>query len=205
MRACIKKPRHPKMTEQINDMKNKTTMSGGGEEQGATANSKVKYLPSRFKRSGWWYEEVKRSGDVRFYNQFSDANHSRLSGYVVAIIRVQPRRKVPSGKILDSSEGFPSPSRFGIDGFFYMANDKSFNLANKEFLELRAKRWDSSEPLPPIVCLRDSSRARAGWHEKRSFTTGGNETVQSSFEGQTPGLTAEKSNRSLSVDGDLEK
>ena len=186
-------------------MKNKTIINGVSVSQAATANSKVKYLPSRFKRSGWWYEEVKRSGDVRFYNQFSDASHSRLSGYVVAIIRVQPRRKVPSGKILDSSEGFPSPSRFGIDGFFYMANDKSFNLANKEFLELRAKRWDSSEPPAPIVCLHDSGRAKAGPNDERSFTMGGNKTVAFSFEGERDGSTSEKSIRSLSVDGDLEK
>ena len=182
-------------------MKNKTIINDVNESQEATANSKVKYLPSRFKRSDWWYEEVKRSGDVRFYNQFSDANHSRLSGYVIAIIRIKPRWETRSGKILNSSEIFPSPTRFGIDGFFYMANDKSFNLANKEFLKLRAKRCDSLEPPAPIVCLHHSSRAKAGSSDKRSFTMGGNKTVASSFEGERDGSTTEKSIRSLSIDG----
>ena len=182
-------------------MKNKTIINGLSEPQEATANSKVKYLPSRFKRSGWWYEEVKRSGDVRFYNQFSDANHSRLSGYVVAVIRIKPSWKTPSGKILNNSEIFPSPTRFGIDGFYYMANDKSFNLANKEFLKLRAKRCDSSEPTAPIVCLHHSDKAKAGLNDKRSYTIGGSKTLVSSFEGEGDKSTAEKSIRSLSVDG----
>ena len=143
-------------------MKNKTIINGLSEPQEATANSKVKYLPSRFKRSGWWYEEVKRSGDVRFYNQFSDANHSRLSGYVVAVIRIKPRWETPSGKILNNSEIFPSPTRFGIDGFYYMANDKSFNLANKEFLKLRAQRCDSTELLTLLSAYTIPTRLRQG-------------------------------------------
>jgi len=101
---------------------------------------------SRFRRSGWNYQCELRNGDVTLCRQFSDTRYEKESGFVVCIIRIKKSRVLPSGKVLSQGEVFPSPSRFGKDGFFFMLKPNGFSLALNKMKELSFHRGFAWEP-----------------------------------------------------------
>lgn len=106
------------------------------------------FIPgSRFRRSGWNYQCEVRNGDVTLCRQFSDTRYEKESGFVVCIIRIKKRRVLPTGKVLGQGEVFPSPSRFGKDGFFFMLKPNGYSLALNKMKELSFHRGFAWEPL----------------------------------------------------------
>ena len=112
---------------------------------------KYKRLPTHFPRSGCWYTELRREGDVGIYQQYSDPERRVLSGVVVALIRRKKEGRFADGRVLPAQEVFPSEKKFGFDGFYYMQRDgRGLELAEKKFQELLAKRCPRSVDVCPI-------------------------------------------------------
>ena len=114
---------------------------------------KYKRLPTQFLRSGWWYKQLKREGNLGIYEQYDPNNREKVAGYVVAKIRTQGEKLLPSGTILPPQEIFPSPSKFTTDGFVYMpksAKSSGLEKAEKKFGELAAEKGRYSFSPRPI-------------------------------------------------------
>lgn len=102
-----------------------------------------------FRRSGWNYKCELRIGDIVLCRQYWDRHFLRVSGFVVAIIREKKRRVLPDGRVLEGGEAFPSPSRFGKDGFFFMNKADGYAIALKKMEKLSHVRgciWEPSRP-----------------------------------------------------------
>ena len=130
--------------------------------------TKYKRLTTQFLRSGWWYKQLKREGNLGIYEQYDPKDREKVTGYVVAKIRTQGRKVLPSGKILPPQEVFPPPSKFGTDGFFYMpksAKSSGLEKAEKKFGELLAEKGRCSFIPHPIRRANRKRRERPqkGW------------------------------------------
>jgi len=122
-----------------------------------------------FRRSGWNYKCELRIGDVVLCRQYWDRHFLRVSGFVVAIIRVKKRRALPDGRVLEGGETFPSPSRFGKDGFFFMDKADGHAIAVQKMEELCHKRcyiWEPSAPNTSFSEQSDRQLAFKGNEEK---------------------------------------
>ena len=86
-----------------------------------------------FKRQGYLYKLIQRSGNVSFYKALSSKKET-LEGYVVAKIRIKDGETAPNGDYIRPREKFPSPSEFGKYGWFYLP--ESFHSAKEHFLNL---------------------------------------------------------------------
>ena len=91
-----------------------------------------KLLPC-FKRQGYLYKLIQRSGNVILYEALS-SKKEKLKGYVVAKIRIKGGETAPNGEYIPPREKFPSPSDFGKYGWFYMP--ESLQIAMNHFFEL---------------------------------------------------------------------
>ena len=134
-----------------------------------TRKTKTKYapLPTQILRSGWWYEQLKREGNLGIYEQYDPNNREKVTGYVVAKIRTQGEKLLPSGTILPPQEVFPPPSKFGTDGFFYMpksAKSSGLEKAEEKFGDLLAEKGRCSFIPHPI---RRANRKHRGGSPKR--------------------------------------
>jgi hypothetical protein len=111
----------------------------------------VKPLPTIFSRSGWSNRLLKREGEIALYEQTHPKVPDKPTGYVVVIIRERKARTLPNGTRLPLAEVFPSPGRFGKDGWYYMKN--SFHLALRKYDHLLS----ICRPLSGGVCADSCS------------------------------------------------
>ena len=89
-----------------------------------------KILPPLIKRGIYQYNLIKRIGMIALYAQCRPKTPDKVCGYAVVRIRKRKPCKLPNGTILPYRETFPSPSRFGHDGWFYMKKNKEIALAH---------------------------------------------------------------------------
>ena len=129
------------------------------ESEAADMTDELKRIPRHFRRSGWWYTELRREGDVGIYQQFSDPDRNVPSGVVAALIRRKKEGRFADGRVLPAQEVFPGQSKIGPDGNHYMQRDGSgLELAEKKFQELLAKRCPRSVDVCPIRRAKPKSR-----------------------------------------------
>ena len=145
---------------------------------GKTCNSLDYNSPFRegrnFRRSGWNYKCELRIGDIVLCWQYRDRHFLRVSGFVVAIIREKKRRVLPDGRVLCGGETFPSPSRFGKDGFFFMNKaEDGYAIAVQKMEELCDKRGYIWEPAAPNISFSEQSDRQLVFESNREKVSGG--------------------------------
>jgi len=99
--------------------------------------STYKILPSNFERSGILYKLIERNGMIAIYEAYLPNRTDVLYGYAVARIKHEKEARFKNGHVIPARERFPSPSRFGTYGFFYMP--KSREKAFEHYQELVEK------------------------------------------------------------------
>lgn len=106
--------------------------------------SEYKLLPSTFERSGIQYKLIERNGMIAIYEAYRPNRPDVLYGYVVARITHEKEARFKNGHVIPARERFPSPSKFGIYGDFFMPKAESIAHA-------RYKEWVDkfSTPYPP--------------------------------------------------------
>jgi hypothetical protein len=108
-------------------------------------DKEYRILPPEFKRSGWNYSLLSRTGMVAIYEQRDPAYPDKPSGYVVARIVRVPETEFPKNRIMPAREKFPSPSKFGKYGWFYMP--KSKNKAFERYREIISRYESAHAPV----------------------------------------------------------
>ena len=104
-------------------------------------------LPRSLNRSGFALEEIRRAGTIRFYIARNPKNYEQVRGYIFAKIRIKKETRLPNGIVTPRREIFPSPSKFGTDAWYYLA--ESYKIAMKDYWELIEKmKTSSSSPRP---------------------------------------------------------
>ena len=126
-----------------------------------------------FRRSGWNYKCELRIGDIVLCRQYWDRHFLRESGFVVAIIRLKKCRVLPDGRVLEGGESFPSPSRFGKDGFFFMDKADGYAIAVQKMEELCDKRGYIWEPAAPNTSFSEQSDRQLVFKGNREKFLGG--------------------------------
>ena len=81
---------------------------------------------------------------VAIYETYEIEDSNKLYGYCVARITREKEARFKNGYVIPARERFPSPSRFGTYGFFYMPKGKK--IAFEHYQELVRK---FSTPYPP--------------------------------------------------------
>ena len=106
--------------------------------------STYKILPSTFERSGILYKLIERNGMIAIYEAYLPNRTDVLYGYAVARIKHEKEARFKNGHVIPARERFPSPSKFGIYGDFFMPKAESIAHA-------RYKEWVDkfSTPYPP--------------------------------------------------------
>ena len=106
--------------------------------------STYKILPSTFERSGILYKLIERNGMIAIYEAYLPNRTDVLYGYAVARITHEKEARFKNGHVIPARERFPSPSKFGFYGDFFMPKAESKAHA-------RYKEWVDkfSTPSPP--------------------------------------------------------
>ena len=106
--------------------------------------STYKMLPSTFERSGILYKLIERNGMIAIYEAYLPNRTDVLYGYAVARIKHEKEARFKNGHVIPARERFPSPSKFGFYGDFFMPKAESKAHA-------RYKEWVDkfSTPYPP--------------------------------------------------------
>ena len=106
--------------------------------------TEYRILPPEIERSGYIHKLIERNGMIAIYESYLLGKPNKLYGYCIARITREKEARFKNGHIIPARERFPSPSRFGTYGFFYMP--KSRELAFEHYHELVRK---FSTPYPP--------------------------------------------------------
>lgn len=106
--------------------------------------TQYRILPPVIERSGYIHKLIERIGMVAIYETYEIENSNKLYGYCVARITREKEARFKNGYVIPARERFPSPSRFGTYGFFYMPKGKK--IAFEHYQELVEK---FSTPYPP--------------------------------------------------------
>lgn len=106
--------------------------------------NEYRILPPVIERSGLIHKLIERTGMIAIYESFLPEKPDNLYGYVVAKITREKEARFKNGHVIPARERFPSPSKFGIYGDFFMPKAKSIAHA-------RYKEWVDkfSTPYPP--------------------------------------------------------
>ena len=106
--------------------------------------SEYKILPPVIERSGLIHKLIERKGMIAIYESYLPGKPDGLYGYVVAKITREKEARFKNGHTIPARERFPSPSRIGMYGDFYMpeSRKKAFDHYHKWVLKY-------STPYPP--------------------------------------------------------
>ena len=106
--------------------------------------TEYRILPTVIERSGYTHKLIERNGMIAIYESYLLGKPKKLYGYCVARITREKEARFKNGHIIPARERFPSPSRFGTYGFFYIP--RSRHKAFEQYQELVRK---FSTPYPP--------------------------------------------------------
>ena len=106
--------------------------------------TEYRILPPVIERSGYIHKLIERNGMVAIYETYEIGDSEKLYGYSVARITREKEARFKNGHVIPARERFPSPSKFGFYGDFFMP--KSTELAFEHYHELVRK---FSTPYPP--------------------------------------------------------
>ena len=104
-------------------------------------------LPKQLERHGFSLKQIKRIANIAIYEAkyLGATSRSKIQGYIVAKITHAKEGILPDGTVVPAREAFPSPSKFGKYGWFYMP--KSLETATTHFDELVAQVTQESPSL----------------------------------------------------------
>ena len=129
--------------------------------------STYQLLPSTFERSGIQYKLLERDGMIAIYEAYLPNRTDVLYGYVVARIKHEKEAHFKNGYVIPARERFPSPSKFGIYGDFFMPKAESIAHA-------RYKEWVDkfSAPYPPKKPVQPSDGTMTPFEDKNEQSGG---------------------------------
>ena len=129
--------------------------------------SEYKLLPSTFERSGILYKLIERNGMIAIYEAYKPNRTDVLYGYVVARITHEKEARFKNGYVIPARERFPSPSKFGIYGDFFMPKAESIAHARyKEWVDKFSTPYPPKKPVEPsdgkIIPFEDENEESGG-------------------------------------------
>ncbi len=129
--------------------------------------STYQMLPSTFERSGIQYKLLERDGMIAIYEAYKPNRTDVLYGYVVARITHEKEARFKNGYVIPARERFPSPSKFGIYGDFFMPKAK-------DIADSRYKEWVDkfSTPHPPKKPVQPSDGKIIPFEDKNKESGG---------------------------------
>mgnify|MGYP000285063641 FL=1 len=124
-------------------------------------------LPSTFERSGIQYKLLERDGMIAIYEAYLPNRTDVLYGYVVARIKHEKEAHFKNGHVIPARERFPSPSKFGIYGDFFMPKAESKAHARyKEWVDKFSTPYPPKKPDQPsdgkIIPFKDENEESGG-------------------------------------------
>ena len=129
--------------------------------------SQYKLLSSTFERSGILYKLIERNGMIAIYEAYKPNIPDVLYGYVVARITHEKEARFKNGYVIPARERFPSPSKFGIYGDFFMPKAESIAHARyKEWVDKFSTPYPPKKPVEPsdgkIIPFEDENEESGG-------------------------------------------
>ena len=117
----------------------------------------MKPLPEQFKRAGFRFEQIKRSGQWALYRKTRDGAGGVIENYEVVRLRIRPAGEI-FGKWTPEHESYPGNETWGTDGFTYQDEDTAREaLRNKSNIGQEAftdDRQDVSRGQPDSIPAR---------------------------------------------------
>ena len=129
--------------------------------------SQYNLLRSTFERSGILYKLIERNGMIAIYEAYRPNRPGVLYGYVVARITHEKEARFKNGHVIPARERFPSPSKFGIYGDFFMPKAESKAHARyKEWVDKFSTPYPPKKPVEPsdgkIIPFEDDNEESGG-------------------------------------------
>jgi hypothetical protein len=129
--------------------------------------SQYNLLRSTFERSGILYKLLERDGMIAIYEAYKPNRTDVLYGYVVARITHEKEARFKNGYVIPARERFPSPSKFGIYGDFFMPKAESIAHARyKEWVDKFSTPYPPKKPVEPsggkIIPFEDDNEESGG-------------------------------------------
>ncbi|MDA7757672.1 hypothetical protein N8920_07205 [Opitutales bacterium] len=130
--------------------------------------TEYRILPPLIERSGYIHRLIERNGMIAIYESYLLGKPKNLYGYCVARITREKEARFKNGYVIPARERFPSPSRFGTYGFFYMPQSR--HKAFEHYHELVRK---FSTPYPPKNPTSSSENTITRFDEENEQLGGG--------------------------------